>query len=294
MPAEQSNLCDDIQPWLAAYALGDADEQAEARAHLMVCPRCQHVLQEYRLVASLLPYSAPDIMPQPELRQQLIATVERQAAELAEAAPPQPARPAPPAAPAIRPRRARSFWAALAFAALGLVLLGWNISLQGELNRQTAQVAMSRQNWQTMIMLLNDSALRWYAMTADSNNGGAQFAANGHVWATPQGQLACLVAQALPELPPGQVYQVWLVHGGQQASGGTFEARNGNAWTFVETDEPIADYSEIFVTIEPAGGSSTPGGQRVLSGTLSAGTMAGLAERQELWRLLRDAEPLGI
>ena len=25
MPAEQSNLCDDIQPWLAAYALGDAE-----------------------------------------------------------------------------------------------------------------------------------------------------------------------------------------------------------------------------------------------------------------------------
>ena len=33
MPAEQSNLCDEIQPWLAAYALGDAEEgRGSARA----------------------------------------------------------------------------------------------------------------------------------------------------------------------------------------------------------------------------------------------------------------------
>jgi anti-sigma factor RsiW len=55
MSAEQPNLCDEIQPWLAAYALGDAEEGAAARAHLATCPRCQHDLQEYRLVAGLLP-----------------------------------------------------------------------------------------------------------------------------------------------------------------------------------------------------------------------------------------------
>ena len=81
MPAEQSNLCDDIQPWLAAYALGDAEEGAAARAHLAVCPRCQHDLREYQLVAGMLPYSAPEAVPRPELREQVIAAVKQQVAE---------------------------------------------------------------------------------------------------------------------------------------------------------------------------------------------------------------------
>ena len=101
--------------------------------------------------------------------------------------------------------------------------------------------------------------------------------------------MACLVAQGLPDLQADQVYQVWLVHGNEQASGGTFEVHNGKAWTFVRPDEPIAGYSEMFVTVEPSGGSSAPGGPRVMSGTLSGATatMAGLADRQELLGLLR-------
>jgi anti-sigma-K factor RskA len=287
MPAEQSNLCDDIQPWLAAYALGDAEEGAEARAHLAVCARCQHDLREYRLVAGMLPFSVPEAMPQPELREQLIAAVKRQVAESMPAPTPLPAQFAAPTAPALRPGRRRSVWAALAFAVLALALLGWNISLQRELDRQTALVALSRQNWQTMIVLLDDKALAKYAVAADPAPASGQYPAHGHLWAAPQAQIACLVAQELPDLPAGEVYQVWLARGGEQVSGGTFEAHNGKAWTFVESEEPIAAYSEMFVTVEPAGGSAVPAGSRVMSGTLSVATTAGLADRHELLGLLR-------
>jgi anti-sigma factor RsiW len=293
MPAQQSNLCDDMQPWLAAYALGDADDEEAPRAHLAACPRCQHDLQEYRLVAGLLPYSAPESMPRPELREQVIGLVERHAAQQALASLPRPAMPAPEA-PAVRPRRPRSFWAALAFASLALALLGWNITLQGELNRQTAQVAQNRQSWQTMIALLNDSSLRWYALAAQPSDGSTQSKANGHFWATPRSLVACLVAQDLPNLPAGEVYQIWLMRGGELASGGTFEARGGNAWTFVRADEPLVGYSEIFVTVEPEGGSPAPAGPRVMGGTLSVAMIAGIAERQELLDLLRGAAPLGM
>ena len=288
MPAEQSNLCDDIQPWLAAYALGDAENGAAERVHLAVCPRCQHDLREYQLVAGMLPYSAPEAAPRPELRDQLIAAVRQQ---LAEATPPlalPPAQAATPAAPARKPRRQRSFWAALAFAVLALALLGWNISLRRELDRQTALVALSRQNWQTMIVLLDDTALAKYTVAADPAPAPGQYAAHGHFWASPQAQVACLVLQGLPDLRADQVYQVWLVRDGEQTSGGTFEAHNGKAWTFVDSEQPIAAYSELFVTVEPDGGSAWPGGQRVVSGTLSGATTAGLADRQELLSLLRD------
>jgi hypothetical protein len=293
MPAEQSNLCDDIQPWLAAYALGDTEEgAAAARAHLAVCPRCQRDLREYRLVAGMLPYSAPEAAPQPELREHVIAAVRRQVAESTPA--PHPAPFAAPAAPAHHPplllsgfRRRRSFWATLAFAALALALLGWNISLRRELASQTAIVALSRQNWQTMIVLLNDSALRWYAVAADPAPPPGQYAAHGHFWASPKAQVACLVVQGLPDLPDDQVYQVWLERGSEQSSGGTFEAHNGNAWAFVRSDTPITGYSAMFVTIEPAGGSAAPDGPRVISGTLSGATTVGWADRQQLLERLR-------
>lgn len=289
MPAEQSNLCDDMQPWLAAYALGDAENSAAERAHLSTCPRCQHDLREYQLVAGILPYSASEVAPRPELRDQLIAAVSRQVAEAAPAPTPRPAQPAAPTAPALKPRPRRAYWAALAFALLALALFGWNISLRRELDRQTAQVALSRQNWQTMIVLLDDNALAKYVVAADPPPPAGQYPPHGHFWTSPQAQAACLVVQDLPDLREDQVYQVWLVRDGEQTSGGTFEARNGKAWAFVDSQQPITAYSELFVTIEPAGGSATPDGARVVSGTLSGATTANVADRQELLALLHDA-----
>jgi hypothetical protein len=288
MPAEQSNLCDDIQPWLAAYALGDTEEGVAERAHLAICPRCQHDLREYQLVVGLLPYSAPEAAPRPELRDQLIAAVRQEVAKAKPAPAPHPTPFAAPAAPALKPRRQRSFWAGLAFATLALILLGWNISLRGELERQNALVAQSRQNWQTMIVLLDDAELAKYKVAADPPPAAGQYPPHGHFWASPQAQVACLVAQGLPDLRADQVYQVWLVRDGEQVSGGTFEARNGKAWTFVDSQQPIAAYSRLFVTVEPAGGSRTPGGSRVLSATLAGATTAGVADRQELRILLLD------
>jgi len=285
MPAEQSNLCDEIQPWLAAYALGDTEEGAAVeRAHLAVCPHCQHDLREYRLVAGMLPYSASEAVPRPELRDEVIAAVTQAAA-------PAPApRSAPQTASSARARnsgRRRSFWATLAFASLALALLVWNISLRRELESQSAIVAQNRQNWQTMIVLLDDAALAKYAVAADPPPPAGEYPAHGHFWVSPRAQVACLVVQGLPDLPADQVYQVWLVRGNQQAGAGTFEAHNGKAWALVRSDEPIVGYSEMFVTVEPAGGSVAPGGPRVVSGTLAGATTAGWADRQELLGLLR-------
>jgi Anti-sigma-K factor rskA len=285
MPAEQSNLCDEIQPWLAAYALGDAEEGAPARAHLAVCPRCQRDLREYRLVAGMLPYSASEAVPRPDLREQVIAAVTHAAAPTP-ASPPTPL--SVPSAPTRRSIGRRSFGFALAFASLALILLGWNISLRRELESQTAIVTQSRQNWQTMIVLLDDKALAKYAIAADPPPPAGEYPPHGHFWASPKAQVACLVVQGLPDLPADQVYQVWLVRGDQPASGGTFEAHNGKAWTFVRSGEPITGYSEMFVTVEPTGGSSAPDGPRVVSGTLAGATTAGVADRQELLSLLPD------
>jgi anti-sigma-K factor RskA len=235
----------------------------------------------------MLPYSAPEASPQPALREQLIAAVAREVDEAAPA--PRPA-PVARSAPAPRPRSRLSFWAALAFASLALALLSWNFSLQRQLNEQTAIVNLSRQNWQTMIVLLDDKQLARYAVAADPAPPSGQYPAHGHFWASPQAQVACLVAQGLPDLSGDQVYQIWLVRGNEQSSGGTFEAHSGKGWTLVSVDEPIADYSAMFVTVEPAGGSAAPDGPRVMSATLTGAAATSWADRQELIGLLPRAD----
>ena len=276
----QSLQCDDIQPWLAAFALGEADDDPAARAHLMTCQKCQGDLRQYRSVAGLLPYAAAEASPPAELRGRVISAIA--------AATEQPAVAPPPRRQAVlsrlrarQPIASRAGWAAVVFALLALVLLFWNVALQREIDQQASQLTASRQGWQAMIVLLNDESLHWYTLSGEQ--------AVGHFWATLQGEQACLVARQLPTLAEGQVYQVWLAHDGEQVSGGTFEARNGDAWIIIRTQEPIASYASVFVTIEPDGGSTMPTGRRVLNGTLTGGTIASAADRLALARLFHNS-----
>jgi len=275
----QSLQCDDIQPWLAAYALGEDDDDPAARAHLMACRKCQGDLRQYCSVAGLLPYSATEATPPAELRERVISAIA--------AAAEQPAVATAPRRQAVlsrlrarQPIASRAGWAAVAFALLSLVLVFWNVALQRQIDLQASQLAASRQGWQAMIVLLNDESLHWYTLSGEQ--------AVGHFWTTLQGDQACLVARQLPTLADGQVYQVWLAHDGQQVSGGTFEARNGDAWIIVRTQEPIANYASVFVTIEPDGGSTMPTGRRILNGTLIGGTTASAADRLALARLFHN------
>lgn len=277
MSTQPPTTCDDIQPWLAAHALGEAEDDPAARAHLQVCPRCQGDLSEYRRVAGALCYAAPLAAPAPDLRGRIVDAVTREV----EGAP-AVARPRPPE-PIARKRRmgfTRPTWAAFAFAALAVALLVWNVALQRQVSGQAAELAFHRQSWKTMVALLNDSSVKWYAVAG----GGA----SGHVWATPAGRDVCFVAQGLPAQAEGQVLQVWLAHGSQVASGGTFVSRDGGAWVLFKTDEPLGDYESVFVTIEPAGGSAAPSGPRVMDGSLAVAAPPSLAERHQVLRLLGD------
>jgi anti-sigma-K factor RskA len=267
-----------MQPWLAAHALGEADDDVAARQHLAACARCLADLREYRGVAGLLPYSAAEAALAPDLRRRLVAAVEREA-RAAEPAPlptrQELARPAPR-----RTLFSRSGWAAFAFAALAVAMLAWNLSLRSQISAQGEEIAFHRQSWQETIGLLNDSSVKWYAV------GGGP--ANGHLWATPNSQDACLVAQGLPPLADDQVLQVWVVRAGQQASAGTFDAHDGAGWALLKADDPVASYDSIFVTVEPRGGSAAPSGPPVMSGSFAAAAAPSLADRQEVLRLLRD------
>jgi anti-sigma-K factor RskA len=260
MSLDPTDPCAELQPQIAAYALGETEAAAELLEHLAECPACQRDLRAYVQVARMLPYDAPNVAPPPDLRARILSAVEESAAGI------------PAASPPVSPPESR-----LALVAL-VALLGWNITLQRQLRTQAAQIAASRANWQTMIVLLNDPAVRWYAVAGDT--------ANGHFWATPQGKVACLVAQRLPAVRNDQVYQVWLVHGGEHTSGGVFEAREGNGWILIRSTEPLANYDFVGVTIEPRGGSAAPTSRPILQGEIAAAHTPTVADRQLLLSLI--------
>ncbi|MEN9936288.1 MAG: hypothetical protein RLZZ387_2867 [Chloroflexota bacterium] len=251
MDDTQSSLCEEQRSRLAAYALGEGQPDSEARAHLEVCAACQEALREYRAVARVMPVAAPDAAPRPELRDRIVAAV-------AAGAVPRPA----PAAARHRPGAA-AWWASLAaMAALLVALLGWNVSLRAQVDTQAAQLAVSREGWQTVVVLLNDPDVRWYAVAGEM--------ARGSLWAAPGRSEACLMVEQLPPLEVGQVYQVWLIDGEERTSGGVFEPRGGNAWAIIRSDEPVSDYRSVAVTVEPRGGSPAPTGPLVLAGDLTS------------------------
>lgn len=258
MSTQSNQQCLDLQPRLAAFALGEIERDGELLAHLQGCPSCQRDMRAYARVARALPYEAPQSEPAAELRGRILAAVTQTAA------------PAPrPTRWWARPIGLPAFAAALAVI---IALLGWNVVLQRQLDAAQSQVAASRAGWRDMTDLLNSTEVRWYSL------GGAS--ASGHFWSSPQKRVACLVAQGLPTLADEQVYQVWLVRGGQWTSVGMFEERTGSAWVIVPIDGPAEGYDAIEVTAEPAGGSTTPSGPPVLRGQPIAAHLPSDADRQ--------------
>jgi len=77
---------------------------------------------------------------------------------------------------------------------------------------------------------------------------------------------AALVMWHLPQLNQDQTYQAWLIEpDGHRVSVGTFRSQEDTSYTTqpVYPKQDLANFVGIGVTVEPAGGSDQPTGQRV-------------------------------
>lgn len=226
------------------YALNalPEDERAFFERHLPACEPCQREVRELRATAALLGRAVPEAPP-PGLRNRVLAA----AHETRQQSPQLP----PSGRGAGRVRAALSAAVVLLVAVAGLGVVA--ARLDDRVEELEAQVRASR----AVVRVVQAGRTRSERLTGRG-------AARAHVLWSPES--AVLVASRLPEPPPGSVYQLWLIRGGQPVPAGTFRPEDGRALVGLRGRPAGAD--PVAVTVEPRGGSPAPTGDVVVEGPL--------------------------
>ncbi|MEW5960548.1 MAG: anti-sigma factor [Chloroflexota bacterium] len=233
---------------LPAYALDclDEDEAIQVAEHLAACSECQAELQVYQATLAQLALAAPDAAPPPALKELLMARI-------------QPAQ----------------------WPGVGSPQLPWRQSLAMLMRRTTPAwgvaglvliVALAVGNlwlWQRVNQLENRLLPSGVMQTIVLSGTQAAPTATGLIVISLDGTHGTLVVDRLPELAESHQYQLWLIKDGQRDSGGVFSVSNegyGSLW--LDSPQPLADYPAFGITIEPAGGSPGPTGEKILGGCM--------------------------
>ena len=230
-----------VAEWLPAYVLNSLtqDEMSTVAEHLAVCPDCRAELRAYQQTADELPLALVLSAPRPALKARLMKEIHSRKVKATA-----PARPTVWQQMAAFFRRSAPAWAA----ALILVLALGNLLFWRRLNQITARQATSMR----VIELVN---------TADAPQSA------GVMVMSPSGRYGSLVVSRLARLEAEQQYQVWLIKDGERTSGGVFSVGPGGyAVLELHAPIPLTEYQAIGITIEPAGGSPGPTGEKVLGG----------------------------
>jgi anti-sigma-K factor RskA len=218
-----------------AYSLGalSEEERREVEEYLRVHPELRAEVDDLKSVANLLALGPREYEPSPKLRRDLMSRISSSPGET----------------PATDPsstrqggllRRLFGPGGLAAAAVLALVASGmftWNASLQEE--NQALQGELQGQRTS-------------YAL---QGTGAAQ-EVRGEVVRL-EDERAVLIADDLPALPEDKTYEAWILRDDVPEPAGLFEPnKTGSAAAPIEG--PIEDADAVAVTVEPAGGSSSP------------------------------------
>lgn len=224
---------------LPAYALGcltETENQAVER-HLAVCAVCRAEVASLRIAAERMAQAVPQVQPPARVKQAVLARLQPEL---------RTGRKSSPLAWLWKPGRV---WGAIALAAF-VVLLAGNIWLWS----QVRHLSQNTQNAGFQVVRMQGAG------TAES--------AKGVMIVTANGRYGTLVVDSLPVLGEEQQYQLWLIAGGERTSGGVFSVdRWGYGAVVINAPLPLNAYNDFGVTIEPAGGSPGPTGEKVLGGS---------------------------
>ena len=230
-----------------AYVLGALPEEdrREFEHYLAAYPERQAEIEKLSAVAGLLAFSPQQQEPPPELRRNVMAVIETEAA-------PHRVRRRAMFAGIREYLDARSI--ALGAAAMLVIgLLSWNVLLQDQVRDLTGQVEEAqaerpdRQVQQSRTIKLGGS---W-----------AQQGANAEVASIDKNRVI-LVAKNMPSVPEDRTCQIWVIKGDVPKPSGLFQPDGNMTATPITT--PIKKADTIAVTVEPTGGSEQPTSDPVL------------------------------
>lgn len=234
--------CDEVRQHLPAFALGalDAADAEGISEHLLTCRACRQELDRYADIVDFIGFTAPPATPAPQLRDLVLGALE----------------PAPRKVLTVSWR-----WMAAAAAVIVMLLAG-NVTLllTRPAGGKPAPAATNR------VASGPTPEMDWFDLAATNPEAKSAY---GILCAQKTGNLAWLIAEDLPPLPPGKVYQAWLTIGDQRVSAGTFMVDSlGRGFLTIRLTRPIQSYSVLGVTEEPFGGSPNPSGDRYLNVSL--------------------------
>jgi anti-sigma-K factor RskA len=228
---------------LPAFALGslDADEARLVEQHLTTCEVCQSELAAFQSVADALPLAAADVVPPPALKKRLMEQVQ-----------------APAKLEGVVTSTAPSIWQQLVNA---------------------VRRFFAGPRWQPVALLLivalaTSNVLLWRQLNQPPSSSARRFRltgteaapdATGIVYLSRDGRDGSIIVDNLEPLPPDKQYQLWLIRDGERTSGAVFSVTDtGYHSQLITAPRPLEEYSAFGITVEPAGGSPGPTGERVL------------------------------
>jgi anti-sigma-K factor RskA len=258
-----------FQEMLAVHALSALDERDELalNEHLQSCAECRDELDQWRKTSSGLAFMSTPAEPSPKVRERILAQVRSEKDS-----------PASPSnvLPFAERRRSqiyspRRFGALEAVAATIIVALLISVFVLWRQNRATKNdlARLSQQIRDTQIELDHQQAIVKMMSQPGSrliDLGGTNMApgARAKIVYDKNGS-AMLVAEGLPATPAGMAYQLWYVVGDKKMPGKTFGIDASGKGNLHDQIPSSAMEGAVFaVTMEPAGGGTTPTGKMYL------------------------------
>lgn len=276
----------DVHTLSGAYAVGavDADEAAAFEEHLAGCAECREEVRGMQEALVLLA-DASAVEPPPGLRDRVLAGI---AGVPQEAAPPRQdaADPGPSVIRLPEPRRTapttrtgRTPWV-LAAAAAGVLALGagslaWTEhraadqarttaeSTRADLEQARQQASQAQQNAQQAQQNAQQGLQQYEVQLGVLTNPAAtrttgQVDGGGQIQLVLAGGRAVVVAQQMPALPAGRIYQLWLVGGDGITSAGLGPGGEDAAGRWTRLVEQVRAGQAVALSVEPDGGSQQP------------------------------------
>lgn len=274
----------------AIDALGD-EERREFEAHVATCAECAAEVRRLRPLMVDLAVAVPLVDPPPRLRDAVLRG--NRMAEIASRTDRSTLAAAPESSPAAA-RAASSHRAArlprqvigpplLAAAAALVIAVGLGlyatslrrqiVGLRADLRDLAVRLDRSERQLETATRALGSAQVRMAVLTAPdlarvdlAGQPPAPRASGRAFWSRTRGLV--FAASALPSLPAGKVYQLWVVTAARPISAGLIQPdSDGSVTASFVTPPDIPPPVAMAVTLEPSGGVPAPTGDKYLVGS---------------------------